>query len=332
MSNSDWWLLDLALVIAVTGFLTFGLFTSVSGPIRILLGMPLLLFLPGYAFIAVLYPDAPDREYPSFDEEATYRGRQVLPGGGLEGVERFALSVIASTAIVPAVTLVASASPWGIAIQTVLAGTALLTVLLSLVAIAQRYRCPPENRFTPSILGSTLLFSTKKDSYGRSAPSPALYNGIFLVALIVLLATAGFAVANPPADDYDGYSEFYLDTDEIDGDTDVLYDDSLSAGESHSLTAYITNAEHQEMSYTTVVALQEVSYDNESASVHEQDVLASDSVTVEDGETHEQTLEVEPTRTGDDLRLVLFLFDEEPPENPTEDDAYRTIKLPVTVS
>jgi uncharacterized membrane protein len=332
MSDSDWWLLDLALVVAATGFLTFGLFTSITGPIRILLGLPLLLFLPGYAFIAVLYPDAPNREYPSFDEEKTRRSRRVLPGGGLEGIERFVLSVIASTAIVPAVTLVTSASPWGIDVRVVLAGTALLTIFLTMIAIVQRYRCPPERRFSPSILNSTLLFSTKNDSYGRSAPSPALYNGIFLVALLVLLATAGFAVANPPADDHDGYTEFYLETDEVDGDTDVLYDDSLSAGEPSTLTAYITNAEHQEMSYATVVALQEVSYDNESATVHEQDVLASDSATVQDGETHEQSFEVEPTRTGDDLRLVLFLFDEEPPENPTEDDAYRTIKLPVTVS
>lgn len=331
MSNSDWWLLDLALVIAVTGFVTFGLFTSLSGPIRILLGIPLLLFLPGYAFVAVLYPDAPDDEYRPFDEEPSGRDRRLLPSGGIGTIERIALSIVASIAIVPAVTLVASASPWGITVQPVLAGIALATVVLSLLAIVHRSRYPPEQRFALSLSESSLLFSAERDSYGRSAPSPTLYNGIFLIALLVLLATAGFAVATGPPD-HDGYTEFQLETEEVDGEMETMYDDSLSAGESHSVTAYITNEEHEESTYTTVAALQQVSYEDDGVTVHEQDVLASESATVPDGETHEQTLEVEPTMTGDDLRLVLYLYEGDAPDEPTDDNAYRTIELPVTVS
>ncbi|MFC4439726.1 MULTISPECIES: DUF1616 domain-containing protein [Natrialbaceae] len=330
MSDSDWWLLDLALVIAVTGLVTFGLFIGVPGPVRILLGIPFLLFLPGYALVAVLYPDRSDDEYQSFDDEKSTRRGPLLSSGGLESIERLVLSVVASVAIVPAVTLVTSATPWGITVRPVVAGVALATIVFSLLGIVQRYRCPPERRFALSLSGSSLLFSADRSSYGRSAPSPGLYNAIFVVALVVLLATAGFAVANPP--EHDGYTEFYLETEEVNGEMEVMYDDSLSAGESQSVTAYIANEEREERSYTTVVALQQVSYEDDSVTVHEQDVLASESATVANGETHEQTLEFEPTRTGDDLRLVLYLYEGEPPEEPTGENAYRTIELPVTVS
>ncbi|WP_293028239.1 DUF1616 domain-containing protein [Natronococcus sp.] len=330
MSDSDWWFFDLALVIAATGFVTFGLFTPVSGAVRVLLGIPLLLFLPGYAFIAVLYPDTSEAEYRAFDDETQGSNRSTLNSGGLQPIERFVLSIVASTAIVPAVALVATVTPWGITILPVLAGTALVTIVLSLAGIVQRYRCPPNRRYTPSVSGSTLLFSNAGDSFGRSDPSARPYNVMFLAALLVLAAVAGFAVASPP--DHDSYTEFYLETEEVDGDTEYLYDESLSAGETESVTAYIANEEHEERSYETAVALQDVNYDNDSVSVNDQDVLTTDSVTVAHGETHEQTLAFEPTMTGDDVRLVLFLYEGEAPDDPDEESAYRMIKLPVTVS
>lgn len=330
MSDSDWWFFDLTLVIAVTGFVTFGLFTAISGPIRILLGLPLLLFLPGYAFVSVLYPDAPETEYRAFDDESPGSERSVLNNGGLQPIERFALSVVTSLAIVPAVTLVSTVTPWGITLLPILAGTALVTIALSVLGIVQRYRCPVERRFTPSISDSTLLFSSTGDSFGRSDPSVRPYNIMFLVALLVLVAIAGFAVANPP--EHDSYTEFYLETEEVDGDTEYVYDESLSTGESNSVTAYIANEEQEERSYTTVVAIQDVSYGNDSATVNGQEVLTSESVTVSDGETHEQTLEFEPMSIGENHRLVLFLYEGEAPDDPDEESAYRTITLPVTLS
>ncbi|MFU8866943.1 DUF1616 domain-containing protein [Natronococcus sp.] len=330
MSDSDWWFFDLALVIAVTGLATFGLFTPISGPIRVLLGLPLLLFLPGYAFISVLYPDASNAEYQAFDDETQGSTRSTLNNGGLQPIERFVLSLVASIAIVPAVALVSTVTPWGIAILPVLAGTAFVTIALSLAGIVQRYRCPPDRRFTPSISGAPLLFSNTGDSFGRSDPSARPYNVMFLAALLVLAVVAGFAVASPP--DHDSYTEFYLETEEVDGDTEYLYDETLSAGESQSVTVFIANEEHEERSYETVVALQDVSYDNDSVSVNDQDVLTTDSATVAHGETHEQPLEFEPTITGDDVRLVLYLYEGEAPDDPDGESAYRTIKLPVTVS
>lgn len=330
MSDTDWWFLDLALVIAVTGLVTFGLFTAVSGLVRILVGIPLLLFLPGYALVAILYPDESDGEYPTFDDEKTGLQSPLLSDGGLESIERIVLSVIASVAIVPAVTLVTTITPWGITLRPVLAGISLVTVLLSVLAIVQRYRCPPEQRFSLSLSPSALLFTSGRNSFGKSAPDPTVYNALFAVALLVLVASAGFAVANPPQ--HDNYTEFYLETQEVDGDRQLIYNESFNKGESQPVTVHITNEEHEKQSYTTVAVLQQVSYGNDSVTVHKQNVLTSKSATVQDGATHNQTLTVSPTMTGDNLRLVLLLYKGEPPAEPSEKNAYRAIRLPITVS
>jgi len=74
--------LDLALVILFTLLcIPFALIPPLNeiSPIRIILGLPLVLFLPGYSLIAALFPRKDD----------------------LDGIERVALSFGLSIAIVP---------------------------------------------------------------------------------------------------------------------------------------------------------------------------------------------------------------------------------------
>jgi len=105
MSDNQLWYLDLAAVVAVTGALTFGILSGVSGTIRIVLSIPLILFLPGYALVSALFPDKPNDDYRSFDQEKTGLGNPLLVSGGLEAIERTILSVVFSVALVPAITL-----------------------------------------------------------------------------------------------------------------------------------------------------------------------------------------------------------------------------------
>jgi len=67
-------------------------------PIRIILGLPLVLFLPGYSLIAALFPRKAD----------------------LDGIERVALSFGLSLAIVPLLGLVLNYTPFGIRSSPVL--------------------------------------------------------------------------------------------------------------------------------------------------------------------------------------------------------------------
>ena len=326
MSDNQWWFLDLAAVIAIAGVLTLAIFSGAAGVVRTVIAIPLVLFLPGYALVSVLFPTEPNIEYQAFDEEKTGLGNPLLATGGLETIERAVLSGIFSIALVSTVTLFASVTPRGIALEPVLSGLALVTVVLSLIAIGIRYRYSPDQRYAPS-LSSPFFTRVRPGVYGRPDPRP--YNVAIVIGLVLLIASGGFALANPPA--HDGFTEFSVDTEPVSGDTETMYESTYTAGETAELQTSITNREHGEREYTTVVLLERVSYGNDSVTVHETTELDRRSTTVADGETREQTLEITPTMRGDDLRLTLLLYEGEPPADPTAENAYRSIHLPIRV-
>lgn len=325
MSDNHWWFFDLAVVIAVTGALTFGVLSGIGGAVRIALTIPLICFLPGYALVSAMFPDEPDDNYQSFDEEKTGLGNPLLVTGGLETIERFVLSVVFSVALVPAIALLASATPRGLTLETVLPGVGLLTVVLAVIAIGSRYRCPADRRFAVSVSPESLLFTRDgSTAYERTSPRP--YNVAIVIGLVLLVATGGYAVANPPQ--HDEFTEFAVETEDVTGETETMYESTYTAGESHELNATITNQEHEERSYTTVALLERVDGDG---AVTERTELDRKSATVADGEKHQQTLEITPSMQGDGLRLTLLLYEGEPPSDPTTENAYRSIHLPIEV-
>ncbi|WP_254763814.1 DUF1616 domain-containing protein [Natrinema marinum] len=329
MSDTDWWFFDLAIVIAATGALTFGILAGVAGGGRIALAIPLLLFLPGYALVSALFPDEPNDEYRSFDEEKTGLGNPLLVSGGLEAIERAVLSISFSVALVPTITLLAAATPGGVTLEPVLLGIAVVTVVLSLVAIGARYRCSPDRRFVPSLSSMSPFFAQRGPSpYGRTNAQP--YNVAIAIGLVLLVASGGFAIANPPQ--HDGFTELSVDTRNISGDIETPYEASYAAGEPQRLEVTITNREHEERTYTTVVLLQRVDYGGETATVNESAELTRGTATVADGDSHRQPLEITPTMRGEDLRLVVLLYEDEPPAEPTVDNAYRVVRLLIEVA
>ena len=333
MSDTHWWFFDLAAVIALTGALTFGIVSGIDGALRIATAAPLVLFLPGYAFVSALFPSEPTDDYQPFDREKTGLEVPRLVTGGFEPIERFVLSVVFSIALVPAIALFGSVIPRGITAETVLLGLASLTVALSLLAIASRYRCPAERRFTPSPSMGWLFFSRNRpNAYERVDTRP--YNVAVVFGLVVLLASAGFAVANPPQ--HDGFTEFAVETENVTAETETMYESTYAQGETDELTVTITNREHADREYTTVVLLERVDdgggdANDSDVTVTEREELTRESVAVGDGDTREQSLEITPTMAGDDLRLTVLLYEDEPPSDPAPENAYRAIHLPIVV-
>ena len=92
---------------------------------RVLLGLLLVLFLPGYSLIAALFPRKDD----------------------LDGIERIALSFGLSIAVVPLIGLALNYTPLGIRLVPVLLGLSLFTVLLAVVAGVRRVWMPEAERF-----------------------------------------------------------------------------------------------------------------------------------------------------------------------------------------
>ncbi|MFP3239363.1 MAG: DUF1616 domain-containing protein [Caldivirga sp.] len=97
-------------------------------PIRYLLGAVSVLFMPGYSIVEALYP----------------RGDELAP------LERLALSIGLSLAVVPLVGLILNYTPWGIRlIPIVVSNTALTIALLTVAALRKaRYASTSKDCFT----------------------------------------------------------------------------------------------------------------------------------------------------------------------------------------
>jgi hypothetical protein len=89
---------------------------------RWVLGSMFVLFIPGYVALEALFP----------------KGRE------LDGIERLALSVGLSLALVPLVGLLLNYTPWGIRLDPIMISLTILTVGLALVAFARRFRLSVE--------------------------------------------------------------------------------------------------------------------------------------------------------------------------------------------
>lgn len=87
-------------------------------PLRYVLGSIYVLFLPGYSLIEALYPGEKE----------------------LSPLERLALSIGLSLAIVPLIGLVLNYTPWGIRLKPYVAASSMLIVGLLLTAAYRKYQ------------------------------------------------------------------------------------------------------------------------------------------------------------------------------------------------
>ena len=325
MNGSDWWSLDLSLLITYTGGITFALLSGLSGTVRVVLVIPLVVFVPGYALISVFYPDRP-ADAKSFDDTQTGLNNPVPPHQGIGTAERVALSAVVSMVIIAAIAIAATVSPWGISHTPLLLGVSVSSIGLAIIAILRRWRCPPDRRFDVTRL-SGIGFRSSTGS--RSQPYVTVFNIAVVISFLVLLGSVGYALANPPQGE--AFTEFYIETEEVTGQTETMYEASFEAGEPSPLTVHIINHEHQDVEYTTVVLLQDVTYDDDDVTVHSQTELAQDDAMVTAGEHYPLTLEITPTSTESEARLLVLLYDGDVPEDPGEETAYRVLRLPVEV-
>ena len=149
------------------------------GAVRLLLGLAVALFCPGYAVQMALFPRR----------------------NTLDGAERLALSVGISLALVPLLALMLDLLPWGIGLETAVGAEAGVTLLASGLAWARWRRLPPGERWEWNIPWA--------DITGASEPLPRFWLGIGLVlvlvlGLIFLLTVAQLARWGEPV------TEFYL--------------------------------------------------------------------------------------------------------------------------
>jgi len=184
-------------------------------PVRFIFGIPLVLFLPGYSLIAILFPRIDD----------------------LDGIERVALSFILSIAIVPLLGLVLNFTTFGIRLAPVLTVLSTFTISLSLVSWIRRLKLPAEERFRIPFerLSKLNLSQSILDKY---------LSIVLIASIIGSSATLVYVVVTPKTGER--FTEFYLlGPNGIASD----YPTDLKVGEEGKVVIGIINQEYENITY-----------------------------------------------------------------------------------
>lgn len=191
--------------------------------IRTILGVLLVLFLPGYALIASLFPKKND----------------------LDGIERASLSFGLSIAITPLIGLALNYTPFGIRLDPVLVSLSAFTIILCVAAFLRRSRIPEENRFWVDFGG---FFSGIREGFRGESKTSKILSVILVISIILAIATTAYIIIKPK--EGEKFTEFYILGP---GGKASDYPTNLTSGEEGKVIIGIVNHENAETSYRLVV-------------------------------------------------------------------------------
>jgi len=187
---------------------------------RIILGLPFLLFFPGYTLVAALF----------------------IKKEGMGNIERVALSFGLSIAVVPLIGLILNYTPWGIRTEPVLYSVASFILITSIIAWFRRGRLPASERFG-------IEFQMRLPGWGGGVWDRML-SIILTLAIVGALGMLGYAIASPKVGER--FTEFYIEG--LEGKA-IDYPKELVLGEEGKVIAGIINREHETVTYRVEVTI-----------------------------------------------------------------------------
>lgn len=265
---------DLELVIALVLLTDILIFIPVlnESPFRTALGIPMLLFLPGYALVAALFPRKDD----------------------LDALERFALSIGLSIAVVPFIGLALNYTPWGIRLIPLLASISIFVITMSMVA-AYRRRSLDDDAFCISFDQFNNAIRKAIAAKPRTGVERAL-SVLLLLSILISVSTLVYVMVTPKQGEQ--FTEFYIlgPSGKATG-----YNTSLKLGESVDVTVGVVNHEYAPVTYSL-----ELKLDNDKIDMPENFTRIS----LDHGDSWYGNLSYYPTELGEDMKLEYLLYKE----------------------
>jgi hypothetical protein len=112
------WFWAVTSLVALTSLVIFTVNASSLLYFRYVLGGAFILFLPGFLLISALYPTK----------------------GEIDSLEKVALSIGLSLAIVPLMGLMLNYTPWGIRLEPIMVTMALFAEIMAVICVVRRFR------------------------------------------------------------------------------------------------------------------------------------------------------------------------------------------------
>jgi uncharacterized membrane protein len=234
-----------------------------SNVLRIILGIPLLLFFPGYALVGALFTKKE----------------------GMGSIERMALSLGLSIAVVPLIGLILNYTPWGIRLESILYSVVPFILVTSIIAWLRRSRLSEDERFT-------VVFRVTMPARGKGIRDMVLT----ITLVVALLGTTGaltYLITTPKAGEV--FTEFYIL--DLEG-KNMNYPGELKVGEETSVIVGIVNHEGKEVNY-----LVELVMDSKKSTDIGPMLLV-------DGQKWEGEVSFVPEAAGENQRVEFLLYEE----------------------
>ena len=190
--------------------------------IRTILGLPIILFIPGYVLLSALFPTKKEDK-------------------GIDATERIAFSFGLSLAIVPLLGFILNFTPWGIRLESILFFLFIFVFTVGTIAIYRWTKAPQDKRYITYLDITLPKFSNNT-------------NKALVILLIISISIAAgsiiYVIINPR--NGETFTEFY-----ILGSTGKIaeYPKNLIKGENASITIGLLNHEYKQISYTIEVWL-----------------------------------------------------------------------------
>lgn len=321
-SERPWWrqlvagtlLLEAVFVIGFVAVADLVVLMADRPPVRAVVGLPLLLFFPGYAVLTVLFPGRPPRSrYGTFDPLSR----------SISGVERLALSFGISLALLPLLALALwTVDDQGFGVQALLGVITAVIVLGMVYGIYRRLQLPVRQRYRVPF--DHWVTELRAGAFAGGVIETMLRIGLAL-SVILAMGTLGYAVLVPnQSASYTGVSLLTRDTT---GDLTAANYSNATTENGSDLILSVQNNEQTSVSYTAVVRVQRVGIDGDRADVRSSNELKRLQTTVAAGETNYLPHSVSPSMNGENIRLQYLIYKGEPPATTTQSNAYRTLFL-----
>jgi uncharacterized membrane protein len=279
-------------------------------PVRIVIALPVVLFIPGYCLIAGLFPGRSD----------------------IDLIERIALSFGLSIAVVPLIGLGLNYTPWGIRLDPIVVSLVIFSAAMLFVAQYRRAILPKEEQFRVSF---SELSAAAKDEFFPKAGSSRLDRALSIVLVIAILAavvTTIYVIAVPK--EGEKFTEFY-----ILGEKKMAadYPSTVITGSSYPMYIGIGNHEYRNVTYTVEVWDTRMVFDpaTNTSHIEAMDPVGRFSRIVADNLTSLEPYSLSVSGTGYN-RVDFLLFNETMPSDEVTgmdriNQSYRDLHLWVTV-
>ena len=153
--------------------------------IRNILGVPLVLFLPGYSLIAALFPANCD----------------------IDGIERIALSFGLSIAVVPLIGLGLNFTPWGIRLLPALISLSVFTFVMCEIAYLRRAKLSESDAF--KVPFGKMILSLRAEILEKPESRLDKALTVFMIFSILLsVTTLVYIILIPKEGEH--FTEFYI--------------------------------------------------------------------------------------------------------------------------